>query len=246
MDDTPEPVKTDAVFPNNWVTFHEDGTVVLYPMAAPSRRREVRRDLVDRLRDEHGFAVERVLDLTAYQEQDRFLEGTGSLILDRPARVAWAALSPRTHAELVTEVCEALGYTPRTFHATDAEGVPLYHTNVVMTLGSSFAIACLDAVEDHGERAVLMKGLASGGRELVAISRRQMAEFVGNALELAGRDGPVITLSARARAALTGEQAAAIAAHGRLVTPDLATIETCGGGSARCMLAEVFLPRRRG
>jgi hypothetical protein len=239
FDDTPEPVKLDALFPNNWVSFHAGGTAVLYPMQPESRRTEVRPELVERLATSRGGAG-RCLDLRA-EAGGEFLEGTGSLVLDRLWRVAYACHSPRTSARLVKRFCERLGYEPHLFHARDARGVPAYHTNVVLALGTRFAIVCLEALSDARERAALAAELRASERELVPITLAQMDEFAANALELQGSAGTtLLVLSARARRALDPAQRAVLERHATLVSAELTTIETCGGGSARCMLAEVF------
>ncbi|HEX6997654.1 MAG TPA: arginine deiminase-related protein [Gammaproteobacteria bacterium] len=230
----------DEVFPNNWVSFHGDGTVVLYPMLAPSRRRERRRELVDALA--RRYRVARVVDLTRLEERGECLEGTGSLVLDRPRRVAYAALSPRTTPGALAAFAAETGYEIVAFRAADRAGSPIYHTNVLMSLGTRFAALCSAAIPDPAEREALVERLRASGRVVVDLSFAQLASFAGNLLELRGRGGPVIALSARALAALTAEQRAALAAHGRLVTADLATIERLGGGSVRCTLAEIHLP----
>jgi hypothetical protein len=240
LDDTPAPEKPDALFPNNWVSFHADGRVALYPMQAPSRRAEVRPALLAELA-RLGLAGERrLVDLRA-EADGAFLEGTGSLVLDRVDRVAYACLSPRTSERLLARFGELFGYAPFPFRAVDARGVAIYHTNVMLALGRRFALACLEAVRDARERRALEERLTSGGRELVAITLAQMDEFAGNALELRARDGgALLVLSARARRALRADQRAVLERHTTLVSAELATIETYGGGSARCMLAELF------
>ena len=243
VEDTPEPEKPDAVFPNNWISFHSDGTVVLYPLLAPSRRAEVRPELLAELESRGVRAPRRLLDLRE-RAGPEFLEGTGSLVLDRVARVAYACLSPRTSPGLLTRFCEELGYRAHGFRATDARGTPIYHTNVMLSVGSHLAVACLEAIDDGRERDAVAAELARSGHELVAITRAQLDEFAGNVLELCARTGEaLLVLSARARRALRPEQLAVLERHARLVSADLTTIEHHGGGSARCMLAEVFGPR---
>jgi hypothetical protein len=245
MDDTPEPPTPDAVFPNNWVSFHADGTAVLYPMMAPSRRLERRPEVLEQLSREHGFRIERVIDLSPREAAGRYLEGTGSMVLDRVNRVAYACLSPRTDLEVFAEACQALDYEPVAFTATDAEGVPVYHTNVLMCIGGDFAVLCEEAIRDGGQRAAVRRRLAASGHELITITLPQMAAFAGNLLELAGHDGErLLALSARANEALEPDQRAALAARCRLLPVPIATIEDGGGGSVRCMLAELHLPRR--
>lgn len=243
-EDTPRPAKPDAAFPNNWLSTHADGTVVLYPMQASNRRAEVRRELVAELSEREGFAVERVIDLTPLAERGEFLEGTGSLVLDRPARVAYAGLSPRTTGEALKVFSERTGYQVVCFRAEDGLGRAIYHTNVLLSLGERFAIACFDALPDPDERKGLRTRLEESGRDVVAIDRAQMAEFCANALELRDRAGePLLAISERAQIAFTRPQRAVLERHARFVTAPLETLETCGGGSLRCTLAEIFLPR---
>lgn len=244
VEDSPEPAKPDAVFPNNWISFHADGTVVLYPLLAPSRRAEVRPEVLGELERCGLGPPRRVLDLRT-EAGAEFLEGTGSLVLDRAARVAYACLSPRTSARLLARFGTALGYRTRAFHATDARGVAIYHTNVMMSVGTRFALVCLDALGDAHERAELAAELVATGKELVPLTLDQLDEFAGNVLELRARSGEaLLVLSARARRALRPDQLAILGRHARLVSADLTTIESHGGGSARCMLAEVFAPVR--
>jgi hypothetical protein len=239
------PATPDAVFPNNWVSFHADGTAVLYPMMAPSRRRERRRDILELLSAEHGFRIERVLDLSQHEHEERFLEGTGSMVLDRVNRIAYACLSPRTDAEVLAEAARLLDYEPIAFLATDAEGIAVYHTNVMMCLGADFAVLCEEAIGDAAQRAAVRRRLEQTGHEIVPIDFSQMRSFAGNMLELRGRDGErVLALSARALECLQPGQVQALESRCRLLPVPVAAIEEGGGGSVRCMLAEVHLPRR--
>lgn len=237
----------DAVFPNNWVSFHADGTVVLYPMLAASRRRERRMDLLLELEQHGGFEVARLLDLSHHEISGRFLEGTGSVVFDHPGRIAYACLSPRTDVRVLEELCAELGYEPCVFAAADAAGVPVYHTNVALSIGSRCAIVCTEAVAAT-DRPMLMERLAGGGRTVVNIDRQQLASFAGNALELrTGGDERVLAMSARALASLGDEARETLRRLvDRVVAVPVPTIEDVGGGSVRCMLAEVFLPRRPG
>lgn len=233
VEDTATPPKPDAVFPNNWVSFHAGGRALLYPMLAPSRQAEVRPELVAKL----GYGP--VVDLRG--DAAAVLEGTGSLVLDRRARVAYACLSPRTTPAGLARFRDALGYEVVTFHATDARGQAIYHTNVMLSIGTRLALVCLEAIRDAGERERVARRLRESGHELVELSLAQVEDFAGNVLELRSRSGtPLFVLSARARAALRPEQRARMESQGTLVSADLTTIETCGGGSARCMLAELF------
>lgn len=231
----------DEIFPNNWASFHADGTAVLYPMLAPNRRAERRHELLDALRAQ-GFRLERVVDLTPLEQRGLFLEGTGSLVLDRVNRVAYACRSPRTSAEALAAFGEAQSYEIEAFEAVDRAGVPVYHTNVMMSVGSSFALLCGAAITDSGRRLAIERRLASTGHEVIDLRFEQLRAFAGNVLELATAAGPVIALSTTALRALDAAQRARLGEHGRLVTANIGTVERYGGGGVRCMLAEVFLP----
>jgi len=238
-DETP-----DALFPNNWFSTHADGRIVLYPMYAANRRRERREDVLDALHTRFGFVSRARIDLTALEQRDVYLEGTGSLLLDRPAGVVYVCRSVRSHPEGIQAVAAQLGLTPVVFSAVDGDGFAIYHTNVMLSLGTDFAIVCLEAVADAAEREALQASLRASGRELVVISRAQMGEFAGNALELLSRDSTrLIAMSTRAWAAFTPGQQQRIAAHVKVVAVPIPVIETIGGGGVRCMLAEIFLPR---
>jgi hypothetical protein len=245
--DTADPAKPDAVFPNNWISFHRDGTLVTYPMAAPSRRAERRAEAVEQLLRGRGFEVRAWVDLSPAERQGRFLEGTGSLVLDRPGRRAYACLSERTHSQAVAEFDARLGYSTRLFTATDRKGRPLYHTNVMMSLGRRFALICLDCVAPE-DRASLVEAIERGGRVLIEVGREQLAGFACNLLELRDRQGrPLVALSSQARATLSQDQRRRLEGlAGPLVDAPIPTIEAVGGGSVRCMIAEVHLPRAPG
>lgn len=242
MDDADEPLP-DAVFPNNWVSFHEDGTVILYPMQAPSRRAERRPGLVAQLAQGGGFRSTRLVDLSPLEERGLFLEGTGSLVLDHVHRVAYAALSERTHEAAVAAFARETGFEPLVFRTADEAGTPLYHTNVLLSIGERHAVICAEVIRDRAERRAVCRRLVASGRELVEIDARQMRAFAANVLELAGGAGPVVAMSAAARAALRPDQFERLASRAALVAVPVPTIERVGGGSVRCMLAEVFLPR---
>lgn len=243
LGDQPEPVAPDAVFPNNWVSFHHDGRAVLYPMLSPLRRLERRTDAIPAVAA-RGYECRGIVDLTPWERDGRFLEGTGSMVLDHAARIAYACESPRSCREPLGAFCDALGYAPCVFAATGPAGEPLYHTNVMMCIGEGFVSVCLDAVPDAAERRALADGLLASGRELVRIRREQMNSFAGNMLALATAGaGRVIALSAAAWASLDRAQRAVLERHGSIVAVAVPTIECLGGGSVRCMLAEVFLPR---
>ncbi len=246
FDDEPEPARRDAIFPNNWFTTHDDGTVVLYPMHAPSRRAEVRRDVIADLAESGGFKISRVIDLTHHADQGLALEGTGSMVLDRVNRVAYACLSARTHRAVLDEFCAALDFEPVVFSALDRDGVPIYHTNVQMWIGTRAAAICLDAIIDPEERDAVRERLGVGGRAVIELSHDQVAAFAGNALELQAANGtPVLAMSAQAWAALDDPQREMLTQYARIADTDIATIERCSGGSVRCMLAEIFLPQTR-
>ena len=250
-EDVVPPIRPDAVFPNNWVSFHADGSVVLYPMLAPNRRAERRREIVDQAVAESGGALRRLLDLTSYERDGRYLEGTGSLVLDHVARVAYACRSPRTDAGLVEQWCAELGYRAVLFDATDAEGVAYYHTNVMLSIGSDFAVLAAESIAP-ADRDRVRSELRDTGRRLVEISRAAVAGFAGNVLELATwdealGDARVLVMSKAARAALGDAQYRQLAgAVDTVLVVPVPTIERVGGGSVRCMIAEVFLAARDG
>jgi hypothetical protein len=244
LDDHPEPRRPDAVFPNNWVSLHADGTVVLYPMLAPSRRLERRPDLLAELVARGGFRVERVVDLTHHERAGRFLEGTGSVVFDHVARRAFACISPRSDPAVLHELCAELGYEPVVFRVAGPGGAPVYHTNVMLAIGRRFALVCAEAIVG-AERGAVLERLAHGGRWVETISALQMARFAGNLLELADASGAgVLATSRRGWDSLEeGARARIRAAVGQVIAVPVPAIEDAGGGSVRCMLAEVFLPR---
>lgn len=238
--DTPDPPKPDAVFPNNWVSFHADGTVVLYPLQAPTRRAERREAVIDAVKSQLGFDERRRIDLTGEERSGRFLEGTGSLVLDRRARIAYACRSPRTDESLVREWARLFDYEPFLFDAATPDGTPVYHTNVLLWIGEYLAGAGLDWVAP-GQRAALADRLAAAGTEVLPLQAAQLTAFAGNMLEVPVADGRRhLVMSATAAASLTPGQRDAIAAAGCLpLVAAIPTIERLGGGSVRCMLAEV-------
>jgi hypothetical protein len=233
----------DEVFPNNWLSLHADGTAVLYPLLAENRRRERRPDLLKALRADHGYRIDRVVDLTHLESRGEFLEGTGSVVLDRAHRVAYACRSPRTHEHALVEFASALGYEPLAFSAIDRSGRPIYHTNVLLSIGTHFAALCTGAIAAGAERRAVVERLEQTGHAIIDLSFTELEAVAGNLLELRGHDGSVIALSATALAALGATARHALERHGRLVTADIGTIERLGGGSVRCMLAEVALRR---
>ena len=240
FDDTASPATPDAIFPNNWVSFHPDGTVVLYPMHAPNRRLERRPELLDRLRE--AFKVGEVVDLSPAEARGKFLEGTGSLVLDRVHKVAYACRSPRTDAGLLGDWAARFGYQALAFDAVDAAGKPIYHTNVLMCVGPGFAVMAPAALPDWRERATVIGKLERTGHEVIALGEEQLVAFAGNMLALQGRDGTVLAMSQAAHDALRPDQRQALARHATLVVAPVPTIEAHAGGSVRCMLAEISLP----
>ncbi len=236
----------DSIFPNNWVSFHNSGDVALYPMFAENRRKERREEVLVRLEKE-GFEIKNIIDYTSAEEEGVFLEGTGSLILDRVNRKAYCALSPRADEELFIEFCEDFEYTPVVFIANqtvEGKRLPIYHTNVMMCLAETFAVICLDTIDDKKERKNVIKHLKADGKEVIAISESQMHQFAGNMLQLRGKDNQrYLIMSQAAHKSLTKDQVNKIEKHCPIISSSLETIETCGGGSARCMMAEVFLPK---
>lgn len=236
----------DSVFPNNWISFHENGDIALYPMFAENRRRERREEVVKQL-EETGFKIENIVDYTEAEDENLFLEGTGSLVLDRINRKAYCALSPRADEELLIEFCEDFEYTPVIFTAyqtVENNRLPIYHTNVMMCIANHFAIICLDCIDDKKERKNVVEHLKEDGKEIITITEEQVNHFAGNMLEVQDTNGNSITvMSQSAYDSLTPQQRASIEKHSKIVSSSLTTIETLGGGSARCMMAEVFLPK---
>lgn len=246
-EDSDQPRKPDAVFPNNWVSFHRDGTVVLYPMHAENRRAERRQEVIDTVVRSTDFRVTRVLDLTHHEKRGRFLEGTGSLVLDHVQRVAYACRSPRTHDDVAAEWARELGYDLEMFGASDSGGTPIYHTNVLMHVGTRVAVVALDAV-DEADRARIAARIENSGREIVAIDHAEMSAFAGNMLEVGSWDEylgdyTILVMSETARHALsTAKYKYLYASVDAVLAVPVEVIERHGGGSVRCMLAEVFLP----
>jgi len=243
--DTVLPPKPDAIFPNNWVSFHFDGAMTLYPMLAPNRRWERREDILQQVVHEGGFRVLRTFDLTHREAEGKFLEGTGSLVLDRPHRVAYASLSPRTDLDVLGEFAQLLDYELVTFEGQGAAAQPVYHTNVVMAIGTRFAVVCGEAIVEPLHRDAVFNKLRAAGHDIVDISLRQMLEFAGNLLELAPAAGPVIALSTTAWRSLDPAQKRILESHAEVVPAAIPTIERIGGGGVRCMLAEIHLPKRQ-
>lgn len=239
-EDRKMPAKPDAVFPNNWISFHQDNSIGLYPMNAASRRKERDPKIVQWIKS--LYEVEKIVDFTAYEKEKIFLEGTGSLILDRVNKVAYACLSPRTDDVLMDRFCKAFGYKKRIFSALDQNGLDIYHTNVMMAMGNSFVVICKDSITDKKEWNVLEKQFKKNKKDIVNISWKQMNHFAGNMLLLKNdKDENVIIMSTRAHKSLSSKQIKQLKKHGQILHSEIKTIEDLGGGSVRCMMAEVFL-----
>lgn len=242
--DSAEPPKPDALFPNNWVSFHRDGTVVLYPMLAPNRRQERREDLLRQVTRAGGFRIVRTVDLTHREGQAQFLEGTGSMVLDRVNRIAYAGLSPRTDLDVLGEFAQQLDYQLVTFETLDGTAKPVYHTNVFMAIGAQFAVLCTEVISDPAQRAAVTERLRATGHRVIEISSRQLRHFAGNLLELAAPSGNLIALSTTAWRSFEAAQRRALEQQGVVLAADIPVIERVGGGGVRCMLAEIHLPKR--
>lgn len=242
--DTRAPGTPDSVFPNNWVSFHEDGTVVLYPMMAINRRTERRMDIIESLSAEHRFKISRIIDLSGHEERGQFLESTGSMVFDRRNHIVYACVSPRTHLEALADFSQQLGYEVISFEAFDRGGQAVYHTNVMMSHGDGFAVICLDAITKKEQKDAVIRRLEEAGQQIIAIDFEQMEQFAGNMLELENREGEkVLVMSGRARDSLSQEQIAMLQQYATIVSTPINVIEDSAGGSVRCMLAEIFLPR---
>ncbi len=246
VDDTVDPDTPDSIFPNNWISFHESGEVVLYPMFAENRRLERREDILDIL-EEQGFEINDIWDYTSAEEDALFLEGTGNLLLDRTNEIAYCALSPRADEGLVIEFCEDFEMNPVIFEAfqtVNGERKNIYHTNVMMCLGDTFAVICADTIDDKQERKIVLNHLKESGKEIVLITEDQVNNFAGNMLQVLGaNDEKYLVMSTQAFNSLTDGQIKTLEKHAKILHSSLDTIEACGGGSARCMMAEVFLPK---
>ncbi len=241
IEDTPLPVKTDAVFPNNWISTHHNGDVILYPMFSPNRRLERRADIMEHLSQSYDLSIDE--SLLKYEEEGLFLEGTGSMILDREHSLIYACYSERTHVPLLEELGKKMNYEVVGFQGVDDNGIPYYHTNVIMTLGQHIAIICTASIEDINERNNVLNHLVRTKKEVVEISREQVLQFAGNMLEVEVADGPpLMVMSRSAYDSLTKDQLYIIKKYNKIVYLPLSTIEKFGGGSARCMMAEIFLP----
>ncbi|MEE1943958.1 arginine deiminase-related protein [Pedobacter sp. KR3-3] len=243
INDTLQPETPDSIFPNNWISFHHNGEVILYPMFSVNRRAERRSDIIESLGK--TFGISKITDLSTYENSDQFLEGTGSLVLDRDHKIAYACLSLRTNQEVLDDFCEKTGYQAIVFNAVDSTGYPIYHTNVMMCIGDKFAVVCFDSIPDATEQALVRGSLSQSGKEIVSITFDQMNHFAGNMLQVSNKEGEsLLVMSEQAYRSLNPNQISALEKYCSLVYAPLYTIETNGGGSARCMLAEVHLPTK--
>lgn len=240
INDTPEPYTPDSIFPNNWLSFHDAGTVCLYPMYAANRRLERKPGILQVIGEK--FHIDATLDFSGYETQTRFLEGTGSMVLDRDKKIAYACLSPRTDRKVLLDFCEKLGYTPEVFTSVDAACRPVYHTNVMMCVADRYVVVCLDSVPDKKERELLAATIRYSDKTVVPITLDQMNRFAGNMLQVHNDKGEkLLVMSEQAYSSLTPEQITQLEGFNRILHAPLTTIETNGGGSARCMLAEIHL-----
>ncbi|MDE3252837.1 MAG: amidinotransferase [Bacteroidota bacterium] len=239
--DSPLPHTPDSLFPNNWLSMHEDGTLLLYPMFAPNRRKERKQTVLDALREK--YRVEQIVDLSDYENQNLFLEGTGSMVLDRQNHIAYACLSQRTHRQLLDIFAEKKQYRIVAFTSVDSNRQPVYHTNVMMSVADEYAVICLDSIPDETERRKVSLTIQDTGKEIIPISMDQMNHFAGNMLQVHSKQGePLLVMSSQAFYSLRPDQLTGLEKFNRILHTDLSTIETNGGGSARCMMAEIFLP----
>jgi hypothetical protein len=244
FDDTLEPHTPDSIFPNNWISFHEDGTIVLYPMKAKNRRSERREDIIEGLQKLYNFKVTQKIDITEEEEEERFLEGTGSVVFDYINRIAYACVSQRTHKDLLTNISTKLGYKVHAFTSVDENGKEIYHTNVMMCLAERFALVCAQSIRNEAEKESLIKSLQETGHEVVFLSYEQIGSFAGNALEVTnGKGKTYLIVSKQGFDSLTEDQKDMIEQYDEIVPIPLKTIETNGGGSARCMISDIRLPK---
>jgi hypothetical protein len=243
VEDTVEPHTPDSIFPNNWISFHDDSTVLLYPMYAENRRKERKQHVIDKVSEE--FSIDRTIDLSLYEKENIFLEGTGSMVLDRDNKVAYACLSPRTSEKVLQDFCEQTGYIPVLFHAVDGNGQPIYHTNVMMCVADKYVVICFDSIQDDEEKIKVINAILQTGKEIIDISIDQMNHFAGNMLQVEnGQREKLLVMSTQAYQSLTDKERQKLGSFNRILHSSLETIEANGGGSARCMMAEVHLPRR--
>lgn len=239
VNDTPEPHTPDSIFPNNWISFHEGGTIVLYPMYAANRRAERKQHVLDELNKKFPFSNK--IDLTNYEVNDIFLEGTGSMVLDRENKISYACISPRTNIKVLKEFCDKLKYTSCTFTAVDDNGNEIYHTNVMMCVADKYVVICLASIKNENEQELVKNTINKSGKKIIDITQQQMNRFAGNMLQLQNKNGEkILVMSGQAYAVLTSQQISELEKFNKIVYSDLTSIETNGGGSARCMIAEIF------
>jgi hypothetical protein len=244
VQDTPVPHTPDSIFPNNWISFHWDGTLILYPMYAVNRRAERKQHVIDTVFKK--FEVSNTIDFTKEETKNIFLEGTGSMVLDREHKIAYACLSPRTDKKLFEEWCNQMAYTGCSFYSVDDKGGEIYHTNVMMCVADKYAVICTDSIHNAGEKQHVINTLTGSGKTMIEISYHQMNRFAGNMLQVENKNGEqILVMSSQAFHALTPAQVQQLESYNRILHSDLTTIETNGGGSARCMMAEVFLPQKK-
>lgn len=241
VNDTPEPYTPDSIFPNNWVSFHNDGTIILYPMFAANRRQERKPQVLQQVGNR--FDIKKTVDLTTYEPQQKFLEGTGSMVLDRDNKIAYACISPRTDKAILSDFAKQMNYRAVAFTAVDEKGREIYHTNVMMCVADKYVVICLDSIADKQEQEMVKQVIKESGKEIITITPEQMNRFAGNMLQLENNKGEkLLIMSSQAFNALNKEQVKKLEGFNRIIHSSLDTIETNGGGSARCMMAEVFLP----
>ncbi|TLX72639.1 amidinotransferase [Labilibacter sediminis] len=242
IDDSLTPVKPDAIFPNNWGSFHADGTVILYPMAAPNRRTEKRAEVIQTI--QRDYEIRELIDLSKYENENRFLEGTGSIIFDHIHKIAYACLSPRTDKDILIEVCNLIDYTPKYFTSTDKNGKEIYHTNVMMCVSKNFSVICLESIKNEKERKMIIESLNNTGHDIIDISLEQVNHFAGNMLSVKNNQHKeLLVMSQSAYDILTETQRKKLQNYCQLLPVHINTIETIGGGSARCMISEIFLKK---
>ena len=241
VNDTPDPHTPDSIFPNNWISFHEDGKVIFYPMYAENRRRERKPGVLNAITGK--FTIKEETDLTRFEKDNFFLEGTGSMVLDRENKIAYACLSPRTDKKILNIFCEITAYEPVIFNAVDSFGNKIYHTNVMMCVGDTFVVICLDSIHNPDERSTVESAIKNSGKDIIPISMDQMNHFAGNMLQLQNnQQEKILVMSSQAYQSLSPQQVSLLEKKGRIIHSPIDTIEKNGGGSARCMIAEIFLP----
>ena len=246
FDDTPEPPTPDSVFPNNWVSFHTNGTVVLYPMEAKNRRTERREDIISSLKDNYGFSVQQIVDLTHHESQERYLEGTGSMVLDHANKIAYACLSSRTNINVLHDFARKMDYSVTAFDAVDRLGSPIYHTNVMMSVGESLAIICDDSIQPKSQREKVLSSLNKTNHKILKITFEQMEAFAGNVLEVLSDTGEhLLLMSNQAMNSFSRQQIKLINAYARIIAVSINNIENSAGGGVRCMMAEINLPKKK-